>query len=305
VVSGHTHWAYRCELPLPNGRTRLLTSAGRYGTMLTDIRLRFDPVTEALLGKRAALTIVQGEPFQSSRGSAGLSNLVPVYPADAEVKALVERYVAAARPQAERVVAKVSAAVTEVEDADLATRGGELIADAQLAWARPRERGAAQISFMNNSGVRGDLVPRPDGSVTYGQLFALQPFGNGVVVMDLTGAQLKRLLEQQFRDVKEPNMLMPSAGFSYVYDVRRPEGDRIVSMTLAGRPVDPERTYRVATNSFLAAGGDHFTVFTEGTNRFDAGNDLDALEAYLQTNPPLPTGGRVKSLHAVRMPEAG
>jgi 5'-nucleotidase len=95
-------------------------------------------------------------------------------------------------------------------------------------------------------------------------------------------------------------MLMPSAGFSYVYDVRRPEGDRIVSMRFNGRPVDPKRRYRVATNSFLAAGGDAFSVFNEGTNRIDAGNDLDALEAYLRTNPKLPSGGRVKSLHIVR-----
>ncbi len=304
VVSGHTHWAYTCELAMPNGRTRLLTSAGRYGTMLTDIRLTFNAQTETLITKRADLTVVQGEAFTSSRGASPLVPSFPVYRADPAVKALVERYKQAAWPIAERRVAKIASTVTETEDEDLATRGGELVADAQLAWTKPRERGGAQIAFMNNSGVRGDLAPRADGTVTYGQLFALQPFGNGVIVMDLTGAQLKRLLEQQFLDVKEPNMLMPSAGFSFVYDVRRPEGDRIVSMTFNGRPAAPNRTYRVTTNSFLAAGGDAFTVFTEGTNRLDAGNDLDALQAYLKTNPKLPTGGRVKSLHIVREPEA-
>ena len=303
VVSGHTHWAYTCELPLPNGRTRLLTSAGRYGTMLTDIRLTFNAQTETLVTKRADLTVVQGEAFTNSRGASPLVPGFPVYPADPEVKALVERYKQAAWPIAERPVAKIASIVTEDDDENLATRGGELVADAQLAWTKPRERGGAQIAFMNNTGVRGDLAPRADGTVTYGQLFALQPFGNGVIVMDLTGAQIKRLLEQQFLDVAEPNMLMPSGGFSYVYDVRRPEGNRIVSMTFNGRPVDPNRTYRVAANSFLAAGGDNFSVFTEGANRLDAGNDLDALEAYLKTSPKLPSGGRVKSLHIVRQPE--
>jgi 5'-nucleotidase len=86
--------------------------------------------------------------------------------------------------------------------------------------------------------------------------------------------------------------------------VRRPAGDRIVRMSLNGKPIDPNRVYRVTTNSFLAAGGDNFTVFAEGTNRLDAGNDLDALEAYLKTNPPVPKGGRVKSLHIVRDPTA-
>jgi len=305
VISGHTHWAYRCELPLPNGRTRLLTSAGRYGTMLTDIRLTFDPTTQALNSKNAALTVVQGEAFTNSRGAAPLVVAYPVYPADPQVKALVDRYVAAAKPQAERVVARLAGIVSETEDEDLATRGGELLADAQLAWTKPRERGGAEIAFFNNSGVRGDLVPRSDGTVTYGQLFAMQPFGNGIIVMSLTGAQLKRLLEEQFLDPKEPNMLMPSAGFAFTYDVRRPAGDRIVRMSLNGRPIDPRHTYRVTTNSFLAAGGDNFRVFTEGTDRRDVGVDLDALEAYLKTNPPLPTGGRVKSLHIVRDPTAG
>ena len=305
VVSGHTHWAYRCELPMPNGRTRLLTSAGRYSTMLTDIRLTFDPASKALLAKKAALTVVQGEPFEGARGPSPLSAAFPVYPADPLVKALVDRYKAAASVQAERVVARLSGVVTETEDDDLATRGGELLADAQLAWTRPRERGGAHIAFMNNSGVRGDLEPRADGTVTYGQLFALQPFGNNIVVMTLTGAQLKRLLEEQFADPTSPNMLMPSAGFAFTYDVRRPAGERVVAMRFNGKPIDPKRNYRVATNSFLAAGGDNFRVFTEGTDRLDAGLDLDALEAYLKTNPPVPTGGRVKSLHIVRDQTAG
>jgi len=180
-----------------------------------------------------------------------------------------------------------------------------MLADAQLFWTRPKSRGGAQIAFMNNSGVRGDLVPRADGTVTYGQLFALQPFENHVIVMNLTGAQLKRLLEQQFLDAAEPGMLMPSAGFAFTYDVRRAAGDRIVRMTLNGKPIDPKRIYRVTTNSFLAAGGDNFSVFAEGTERFDSGLDLDALEAYLKTNPAIPTGGRVKSLHIVRDKTAG
>jgi 5'-nucleotidase len=302
VVSGHTHWAYTCELPMPNGKTRLLTSSGRYGTMLTDIRLTFHVASETLTSKKADLTVVQGEGFSNTRGASPIVPSFPVYPADPAVRQLVDRYKAAAQPIADRTVAKLARPMIKAEDPDRASRAAELVADAQQHWTRTRDRGGAQIGFMNNTGIRTDLAPRPDGTVTYGQAFAMQPFGNGIVVMDLTGAQLKRLLEQQFTDVKEPMMLMPSAGFRFSYDVRRPEGERIVSMSLNGRPVDRQRTYRVATNSFLAAGGDSFTVFTEGTNRVDAGNDLDALEAYLKSNPKLPTGGRVKSLFIVDAP---
>jgi len=300
VISGHTHWAYRCDLPMANGRTRLMTSAGRYSTMVADIRLTFDPVSKALLGKQGKLNIVQGQAFTGPRGPVPINASFPVYPPDPAVAAIVDRYREAARPQAERVVAPLEHIVTESEDETLTKRGAELIADAQLAWTRPKNRGGAEIAFFNNTGVRGDLAPRADGTVTYGQLFAMQPFGNGVVVMSLTGAQLKRLLEQQFGDPAEPNLLAPSGGFHYTYDVRRPAGERIVEMSLNGRPIDPKRNYRVTTNSFLASGGDNFSVFTEGQDLFDAGFDLDALEAYLQSKPKLPTGGRVKTLFIVR-----
>ena len=294
VVSGHTHWAYRCDMPLPNGRTRLLTSAGRYGTMLADIRLTFDAASEALRGKNAALTIVQGEPFTNSRGASPLVQAFPVYPADPEVKALVDRYVAAAKPQAERVVARLSAPLLNDEDQHRAKLLGQFVADAQLAWTRPKERGGAQMAFMNNGGVRADLTPDSGGNITFGQLFAVQPVGNGIVVQTLTGAQIKQLLEQGFAKEGDPTMMMPSAGVAYVYDLKRPAGQRIVSLTFNGKPLDPNARYRVTTNSFLASGGDGFAILTEGTDRVDAGLDLDALEAFMKTSPRPPSPGRVR-----------
>jgi 5'-nucleotidase len=173
-----------------------------------------------------------------------------------------------------------------------------LIADAQLAATRAKDRGAADISFINATGVRTSLVPGADGNVTYGQIFSMQPFGNNLVVKTMTGAQLKALLEQQFVDeagkAKVNSLLVPSAGFAFTYDLARPKGDRIRSMTLKGKPIDPAAKYRVTTNNFLASGGDGFSVFTQGTDTFDAGLDLDALEAYLATNPSAPAVGRVR-----------
>jgi len=295
VVSGHTHQAYICDIAEKDGGERLLTSAGKYGTLLTDIRLRFGKRTHRLIGRNASFHIVQGEGFAIDSGTVPTTNLVPIDRADPHVAAIVRRYSDAARPIAERVVTHLSAPVSARADGNKEQHLGELIADAQLTWARAPERGGAQIALMNGGGVRTDLVPGPGGAITFGQLFSLQPFGNGLVVQTLTGAQLKQLLEQQFAN---PQLLSPSAGFAFAYDLARPEGQRIVSATLDGRAIDPEATYRVVINSFMASGGDNYAVLSGGTDRRDAGVDIDALEAYVASGAVLRTGGRVKKVGA-------
>jgi 5'-nucleotidase len=276
VVSGHTHQAYACTLQR-GGAARLLTSAGRYGILYTDLRLSFDPVSRRMIGERAVNVPVTG-----AVGS------------DSQVAALVARYVIASKPAAERVVGHLEAPATKSEE-NGESPVADLIADAQLAATKGSNRGNADLSFLNSGGVRTDLVPRADGSITYGQIFALEPFGNTLVVRTLTGAQLKALLEHQF-DAKglRPSVLVPSANFHFAYDLSRPEGSRIVAMTLDRKPIDSNGRYRVVVNSFLASGGDGYTVLTEGTETFDAGLDLDALEAWLATNPPVPTLGRIR-----------
>ena len=275
VISGHTHQGYACTVQR-GGAARLLTSAGRYGILYTDVRLSFDPATHRLLGERAVNVPVTGE--------AG---------ADPRVAALVDRYVAASRPAAERVVGHLGGPAMKAEE-NGESAVADLIADAQLAATKAPNRGGAQISFINTGGARTDLVPRPDGSVTFGQIFALEPFGNTLVVRTLTGAQLKTLLEHQFDEQGlRPSTLVPSANFHFAFDLSRPLGDRIVAMSLDGKPIDPNGHYRVVVNNFLASGGDGYTVLTEGTDTFDAGPDLDALEAWLATNPRVPMVGRI------------
>jgi 5'-nucleotidase len=216
--------------------------------------------------------------------------------ADPQVAALVNRYVAASKPAAERVVGHLAGPAMKTQE-NGESPVADLIADAQLAATNARDRGNADLSFINSGGVRADLVPRADGSITYGQIFALEPFGNTLVVRTLSGAQLKDLLEHQF-DAQglRPSVLVPSANFHFAYDLSRPEGSRIVAMSLDGKPIDPNGRYRVAVNNFLASGGDGYTVLTQGGDTFDAGLDLDALEAWLATNPKIPTLGRIGDL---------
>jgi 5'-nucleotidase len=290
VVSGHTHNAYICNIAEKDAGSRLLTSAGKYGTLLTDIRLLFSRRSHRLVGRTAAFHIVQGEGFTTGSGTFPLAKAAPIDRADPRIAAIVRRYADAARPVADRVVAHLVNAVTAKPDDNKEKPLGDLIADAQLAWARSH---GAQIAFMNGGGVRTDLTPRPDGSITFGQLFSLQPFGNGLVVQTLTGAQIKRLLEQQFLG---PELMEPSAGFAFAYDESRQPGDRIVSATFDGKPVDPSASYRIVTNSFMASGGDNYTVLQEGTDRRDVGIDIDALETYLAAGPAIPGGGRITKL---------
>jgi 5'-nucleotidase len=92
------------------------------------------------------------------------------------------------------------------------------------------------------------------------------------------------------------SLLVPSANFRFSYDLSRPEGQRIVSMALNGKPIRPDARYRVSVNNFLASGGDGFSVLNQGTDTFDAGLDLDALEAWLATNPTAPAIGRTRNV---------
>ena len=300
VVSGHTHAAYVCEYPRANGGgTLLLTSAGYGGTLVTDLDLTIDPVAGRVVARRADNVIVQGAAFSNARGSFPTTDLYPRFPAEPQVAALVARYAAAAAPVAAERVGRLSApALREANDAGEQVLGN-LIADAQLAATSAAAAGGAEIAFMNAGGVRADLVPAADGAISFGQVFAVQPFGNTMMVKSFTGRQIRAILEQQFASgtntAEKPNYLSPSASLNFAYDLTRPAGQRIVEVRVNGRPLEDGRVYRVAMSNFLASGGDNFTVFRDGTDQIGGISDVDALVAYLSAAGTLapPAPGRV------------
>jgi 5'-nucleotidase len=303
VVSGHTHNAYICDYGrIDPSRPILVTSAGRSGTLLTDIELRIDPAQGRVIAKRADNLIVQSEPYQGASGMVALSEHFPRYQPDPAVAALVARYSAAAGPLANRVVGRLSGPALRETAPSGESVLGNLLADAHLAATRAPETGGAQIAFTNQTSVRADIVPAADGSVTFGQLFTAQPFGNNLIVKSMTGRQLRALLEQQFASgsntAERPIMLLPSRGLTYSYDLRLPVGQRILDLKLNGQTVGDDTSYRVTMNSFLATGGDNFTLFRDGTNSFGGPLDLEAIEAYLAANNPLapPAADRVTRL---------
>ena len=280
VVSGHTHAAYVCGVPAADGSTRLLTSAGRYGSFVTDIRMSVDPRADQVVG----LSAVNRPVTQAAAEQA-------------DIAAVVRRYVEASAPIAARVVGRLSGTLAWEGDRDTDWPLANLIADAQLAATRDPAQGGAEISFMNSGGVRTRFEPAADGTVTYGQIFALQPFGNGLVVLEMTGADLKRVLEEQFGEEQPAEIrsssLIPSAGFGFAFDRSRPPGQRVSNIALNGQPIDPARKYRVTVNSFLSSGGDGFSTFAAMPVVADGGLDLDALEAFIKDGVEIPRPGRV------------
>jgi 5'-nucleotidase len=265
IVSGHTHQSYNCTVD-----GRLVTSASSYGRLVTKIDLTLDPARNELVDAHAKNVIVTHD----------------VAP-DPEVAALVADYVKRAAPFAQRVVGYLRGSFTRdpktAHSPSCETPLGDLIADAQLAATRGA---GAVIAFMNPGGVRTDLVPDPgEGAspIRYGAVFEVQPFGNRLVTVSLTGAEIKELLDKQFtRD--RPRVLSVSKGFSYRYVFDAASHTATIdpaSIRLSGSPIAAGQRYRVTINSFLASGGDGFSVLARATDRSPGALDIDAMTAYI------------------------
>ena len=288
VVSGHTHWAYVCEFARAgaggSGGPLLFTSAGLYGKLVTDITLAIDPVLGRVVSRKAHNVIVQSEAYTGSNGPVALTEAYPRFTPAPDVAQFVAQYVAGAKATSAQVIGHLSGPATKGTNAESAQGGalGHLIADSQLAASRDAR---ADIALMNPFGIRAPLVPKADGAVTFGDVFQVQPFSNRLTTLSLSGAELKAVLEQGLDDSGPKQWLSPSEGFGFRYDMARAAGDRITAMTLGGQPIDPARRYRVTVNSFLAQGGDGFSLFTKGSDATLGMTDLEALQAWINAVP--------------------
>ena len=279
IVSAHTHRYYICDV----GNV-LITEAGSYGTLVTEIDLVLDRSTGKIVAKKARNLIVD-----------------PNGPKDAALTTLVDRYAALSAPLENRVVGKITREVNSVVGPSGESTLGNLIADAHLFSTAAPDKGGAVIAFNNPGSLRAPIIPDADGGVKYGELFKAQPFQNDLIIMTFTGKQLKNLLEQQFSSSDRPRLLGVSKGFSYTWDNAKPRGEKIVpgSMKLNGVPLDPGLQYRVTANSFLAGGTEGLGLFREGTDRQVGVLDLEALVELISSTSPLtpPSVGRLTRLN--------
>lgn len=296
VVSGHTHWAYVCDYAALNpAKPILLTSAGVFGELVTDISLKIDPVAGRVVSKQARNVIVQSVPYTATRGPISNTPLFPQFQPRADVAAYVAKYVEASKEYTQRPVGRIDRAAPKNEGAEGGAGGplGNLIADAQLGATRDA---GAQIAFMNPFGIRAPLVPAADGTLTFGDIYLCQPFGNNVVTETMTGAEIKAVLEEGLDDNGPRQALAPSTGFEFRYDPARTSGNRIVSITLDGQPLDMTRTYRVTVNGFLGLGGDGFSGFVGKPDTVTGPTDIDALESWIKAVPVRDVPQEVRAL---------
>ncbi|WP_089101720.1 bifunctional metallophosphatase/5'-nucleotidase [Streptomyces hyaluromycini] len=274
LVTGHTHTAYVCTIDDPAGNPRMVTSAASFGRLYTDTTLTYDRRTGDI-----ARTAVQSANHVVTRDVAKAPDMTE----------LIGRWNTLAAPIGNRAIGYISA---DVNNTGTESPMGDLIADAQFAYGRELDPGT-DLALMNPGGVRAGLTyaakgSEGDGVVTYAEGFTVQPFANTVNLQDFTGAQLIQVLKEQVSGVNAaaPKILQPSANLTYTLDLTKTGADRVVtdSVKLNGTAVDPAATYRVATNSFLAGGGDGFTTLGQGTGDLVGTDDLAALAQYLTAN---------------------
>ncbi len=283
IVTAHTHRFHICELG-----GRLVTSAGSFGGLITDIDLTLDRASGKIIAKHAKNLLVAADG-----------------PKDARLTPLLDQYTRLSAPLEGRVIAKFTRPISRRERSAAESELGNFVVDAQLFGTAPADKGGAQIAFNNQTSLRSAITPDANGNVSYGALFKVQPFQNDLVVMTLTGAQIKRALEHQLGLEGPPTdrtLLDVSAGFSYTYDAARPAGQRVLAetMSLNGKPIVATEKYRVVVNSFLAGGSEGHSIFSEGTERVVSVLDLDAVITYLEAhNPytPPPLGSRVRRIN--------
>nr|BFF01766.1 hypothetical protein GCM10020241_34410 [Streptoalloteichus tenebrarius] len=284
VFTGHSHQQYVCTVTDPAGQPRPMVQGASFGRILSVVDVRVDRRTRDVIrpATRAFNQVVTRD-----------------VPADRAVEALVGEARAKSAPIANERVGAITADVPRSPVASGESPLGNLLADAQVEATKGAN---ARIALMNPGGVRADLVfassgaGEGDGVVTYGEAYAVQPFGNILQTLTLTGAQLKAVLEQQWQTTPDgkivTRVLQPSAGLRYTWSASAPVGSKVSGLTIDGQPVLADAKYRVTVNNFLAGGGDGFTELTKGTEVTGGAVDLDAFLAYLRARPgvaPPPT----------------
>ncbi|GAA3241141.1 bifunctional metallophosphatase/5'-nucleotidase [Actinocorallia longicatena] len=269
ILSGHSHQAYVCKVKDPAGNDRLYSQGGSFGRVISQADFKVDRKTGQV--DRSTETV----------DNQIVTRTIAPDPATAQFVQLWKDRVSAV---ANRKVGDVTADLNRVAAPTGETTLGDVIADAQLEATVTG--GGAQIALMNPGGVRNDLVYAPDGVVTYGESFAVQPFSNLMQVVTLTGDRLDALLEQQWTAAKT-TVLQPSKSLSYTYSPGNAFGSKVSDIKINGVPVVGTDSYRVAANNFLVGGGDGFSVFLQGTDLWSGPIDLDAFNAYLGAHSPV------------------
>jgi 2',3'-cyclic-nucleotide 2'-phosphodiesterase (5'-nucleotidase family) len=252
VLGGHSHTPYVQQV----GRTMVIQTHTR-ALSLARVDLELDPKTWAVRDVKGDLLRVDPAATEP----------------DPVVQEVIARYARSLDKRLGEAVGTITAPLARGPERHRSCSAGNWMADVL------RAAGEAEIGFMNKGGIRTELDA---GKLTREDLYRLMPFENDVTAMDLSGADVRALIERHFTTVGA----LDWSGLAVDVEPRG-ERYRLVAVTVGGAPLDPERTYRVATNSYLASGGDGYAIFRKGENVTHGALMRDALADALAAASPL------------------
>ncbi len=194
---------------------------------------------------------------------------------DETVKVLIDEKKAEIQPALDKVVARTEIKLDGNRDPGVRTQEtnlGDLAGDA-LKWIS-----GADIALTNGGGIRTTIEP---GEITYGEINSVFPFGNVVVTIEITGADLLAALEHGTKSAPTAGGGFPQvAGMSYEVLTYLTE-NRVQNLTVNGEPLDPAKTYTLATNDFTQVGGDGYTMLAKYGKTGEFGALDEALVKYI------------------------
>lgn len=197
---------------------------------------------------------------------------------DSEVQAIVDRYQAQLQEALGETVGEATTSILRGETRAVESEMGNFVSDSMRTYYP-----GVDFAFQNAGGLRADI---DQGPITLEEIYAVLPFNNTLVTMDLTGAQVEQVLEE---GANSQYGTVQVSGLKWSYDASAPFGDRVTSVTLPdGTPIEPNATYKIGANNFMASGGDQFTTLTQGQNTTDTQiNLVDTVVRYLEQSSPV------------------
>ncbi len=259
ILDGHSHTSLETCIAENYTRT-LIASAGQYGTAVGVVDIVVAPDRMVAYKEARSVTVAN---------TPGLS-------ADPAVKAIVDQVVAAQKPLLSEKVGTTSVLLLGVRDnvRTSQTNLGTLICNGILAAT------GADVALQNGGGIRDSIQP---GEITKGDIFKVQPFGNYIVTIEVTGADLVAALENGVGKLPAPDGRYPHvAGMTFKVDASKPAGSRVSDVRVKGAPVDPARKYVLALNNFTAAGGDEYTMLKGKKLLNEYPSDAEVFMAYVR-----------------------
>ena len=256
IVGGHSHTNLYEPKEVNN---TLIVQAGTQGKKVGELSLSVDPVTKKVVHYKNTLIPVTDKTLKP----------------DPEIEKIIAPVVNEASEKLSVHVGTSEVDLTHDRKKVLETVMGNVLTDAM------REDAECDIAMQNSGGIRDQIMK---GEVTYGDLYRVLPFDKYLVSMDLTGKQVKNILENSAKRTKG-NMQM--SGITMDVEPKNPNGKKTSNIKVNGLPLDENKIYRVATDDFLAGGGNGYRTFMDGANAEYGRLTVDVLKDYMENHSPL------------------